>query len=411
MSKVTLAVLTTFVLLTVGVIGAIALARGYTFDLDNRNLLPTGILVATSDPDGAEVIINGKLQTATNNTINLTPGKYTIRIAKDGFNPWEKKVEIKKEEVYKTNAFLFPRVPDLRPLTLSGAINPTLSPDQTKIAFSVASASGEKNGIWAIDMGRSFLPAPLPSPGDFRQIYRGFSMADLSQVKFLWSPDSRQVLAYLGNNISLASPSAATDVIAKPLLIDRLNDDTDPAMQILTGQVLSSWQELATAQSLTTKRQLPLTMTDFLARAAANPRFSPDGTKVLYEATAAAILSPVINYYLPGTDPTVEARNVSPGNLYVYDSKEDKNFLVKTHVGDPSTTVITWFPSSRHLLEYSDKEIAVMEYDGTNRAVVYAGPFVDGFVTAWPNWSKIVILTSLNNTAGIGENLYSVNLR
>ncbi len=100
MNRVTLAVLATFFLLAAAVFVAIVLARGYSFNLDTRNLIPTGILVATSDPDGAEVLIDGKLKTATNNTINLPPGKYDIKIQKDGYTPWEKKVEVKKEEVF-----------------------------------------------------------------------------------------------------------------------------------------------------------------------------------------------------------------------------------------------------------------------------------------------------------------------
>jgi hypothetical protein len=128
-------------------------ARGWRLDLTKKELAVTGILVATSDPDGAEVYLDGKLRTATNNTINLPPGNYRVRIEKPGFSPWEKLVTIKKEEVIKTNAFLFPTLPDLHPLTFNGAAGAVLSPDENKIAFmtppSTPSATrSSDSGLW-----------------------------------------------------------------------------------------------------------------------------------------------------------------------------------------------------------------------------------------------------------------------
>ncbi|MBI3887687.1 hypothetical protein HY310_01305 [Candidatus Microgenomates bacterium] len=55
-------------------------------------------------------------------------------------------------------------------------------------------------------------------------------------------------------------------------------------------------------------------------------------------------------------------------------------------------------------------QIAVTEYDGTNKAVIFTGQFNPQAVFVWPNWSKVVILTSLGNTSA-AENLYTINLR
>src|SRR5574337_328549 len=73
--------------------------KGYRFGLDSNGpvISGTGLLVATSTPNGAEVIINGHLTTATDNTINLAPGEYDVKIFKDGYFPWEKKIEIQNE--------------------------------------------------------------------------------------------------------------------------------------------------------------------------------------------------------------------------------------------------------------------------------------------------------------------------
>ena len=84
--------------------------RGYSLNLNGSGpiLSGTGLLVATSSPDGAQVFINGHLTTATDNTINLAPGDYDVKIFKEGYFPWEKKITVKKEVVSKADALLIP---------------------------------------------------------------------------------------------------------------------------------------------------------------------------------------------------------------------------------------------------------------------------------------------------------------
>ncbi len=399
MSKATLAVLAALLFIFSGVIVTVALARGYRPDFDKRTLLPTGILVTTSDPDGAQVLIDGKLKTATNNTINLAPGKYPVRIQKDGFTSWEKQIEIKKEEVFKTNAFLFPALADLRPLTFTGALNPTVSHDQTKIVYGVASASArlnglDGNGVWTMDAGRN-LPAPILSSGDFRQIFRNSQVLTLSDANFLWSADNKQILAYFD---SLATPSAAY-----LLDTDRLND-APPLVTDRLPVILEDWKNLTDARYAAQLAKLPQTLRTTLATSAGTLAFSPDETKILYIATSSAFLPNYLTTYLPGSDPTPEIRSITSGNQYVYDLKEDRNYFV-------SGLNLRWFPSSRHLLEVGANQIAVTEYDGTNKAALFSGSFSPNTVFVWPNWSKVVILTPLGSANGTGENLYTINLR
>ena len=69
-------------------IGIIAYGRGYRFDLGKNALKPTGLISATSDPIGAQVLVDSKLRTATNNSFGIDPGWYTARLIKEGFQPW-----------------------------------------------------------------------------------------------------------------------------------------------------------------------------------------------------------------------------------------------------------------------------------------------------------------------------------
>lgn len=415
MNRSSFVVLISLTLVVTIAIITIFFARGYQIDFTKKTVSGTGILVATSDPDGAEVLINGKLKTATNNTINLEPGKYTIRLEKDGFSPWEKSVDIKKEEVFKTNAFLFPKVPDLRPLTFTGALNPTISPDGTKIVYSVASASAEKNGVWIADISRSAILSPLGSPADLRQIVKQSPLLPAKETKFMWSPDSKEVIAYLEKTnpqkqipSKIASPSAII-TSAFVLETDRINLELNDTITTLET-IKREWEITKNLELTALMNKVVAPIGVVIATSAANFRFSPDQTKIIYDATSSATLPPVLTSYLPGANPTPENRRLEVGKTYVYDEKEDKNFAIDNCQNKVASCV--WFPSSRHLLSFTRGEISIMEYDGSNRSVIYGGPFAPGVVYPWPNWGKIVILTSLNTAAeSSDQNLYTINLR
>ena len=64
---------------------AINYAKG-GYRITDTGLSPeTGLLSANSFPSGAEVYINDKLVTATDDTLYLDPGEYQVRISQDGF--------------------------------------------------------------------------------------------------------------------------------------------------------------------------------------------------------------------------------------------------------------------------------------------------------------------------------------
>ena len=96
----------------------------FKFYGNGPNLSGTGLLVATSAPDGAQVFVNGHLTTATDNTINLAPGTYDVKIVKEGYLSWEKTLVIKNEVVTKADALLFPTAPKLESITNSRRSNP-----------------------------------------------------------------------------------------------------------------------------------------------------------------------------------------------------------------------------------------------------------------------------------------------
>jgi hypothetical protein len=73
---------------------------GTLFDFRQKQTVSTGILSVQTKPDDAEVYLNGKSETTTPTSIRfLQPGEYEVGIKKDGYFPWQKRLEIKSGKV------------------------------------------------------------------------------------------------------------------------------------------------------------------------------------------------------------------------------------------------------------------------------------------------------------------------
>lgn len=384
--------------LAIGTVVAVLYGEGYRFDLNNTKsfVRGTGLLVTTSTPDGALVSINDHPTTATNNTINLAPGDYNVKITKEGYFPWQKKIHVEKEVVSKAEALLFPTTPKLESITSLGVNNPIVDPTDTKIVFTVASQSAKKNGVYILDMGnRSLLTLQAGTTQIADETVVSFANATLS-----WSPDGKNVLASVPNGIS------------KPTiyLLDATTFNQSPKDVTETlATVQAGWDKIKTDTQIAQINTLKPELRKFITSSANILAWSPDETKFIYTASQSATLPQIIKPALIGADSTPEVRNLTEGNVYVYDTKEDKNFQLATSDNFPSQKIM-WFPDSKHLIVVHNRRIDVREYDSTNNTTLYAGPFMDGYVFPWPTADQIVMLTNLNNP-DIPANLYTISLK
>lgn len=388
-----------FLLITTAVV--ISYGQGYQFDFikGKPEFLGTGMLVATSMPDGAQVYIDGHLTTATNNTINLPPRTYQIKIYKEGYFPWTKTIMIQKEVVSKADALLLPVAPKLESITAFGATNPVLDPSGTKIAFNVSSQSADtnKNGIYLLNMNTTPL---LTLQSSSMQIVDERA-APFSSSALSWTPDGQSIIATIS-----AQNNATTYLLASSSFNSVPKDITTTLPDLIDGWKKDRLDRTVAQVSGLRQDLKDLVKANFMVLA-----WSADETKILYTASTSAVLPQIIKPSLIGTDSTPEVRNITEGNIYVYDIKEDKNFLIADKsIVTGNIQQFSWLYDSKHLLFVSDKKIEVMDYDGSNKTIVYAGPFVDTYVFPWPNGPKFVILTNLGNT-DTPPNLYTVSLQ
>ncbi len=385
-----------FVCLVIATVGVVLYGKGYRFGLGEGKieLKGTGLLVTKSLPDGAQVLIDGKLKTATDNTINLPPGEYSVKIYKEGYFPWEKRIRIQTEVVTRAEALLIPTAPKLESITDLGAINPIIDPTLTKIAFALASQSAVRNGIYVFDMRANPL---LTLQGSSSQIVDD-SLDFFSTSAISWSPDGKDIIA----TVSAANSFSTTYLLDT----DRVNSPPFNITSTLPS-VDATWTRIKNTKQKAVLDSLPRPVRQIIGVDFKILSFSPDQNKILYEASRSASLPIVIKPRLIGVNSTPEVRSIEEAHIYVYDVKEDRNYKMDSSNFNGS---YSWFTDSKHIIFVKNKEIHIMDYDGLNDTVVYAGPFVENYVFPWADATRIVILTSLGNL-NTSPNLYTISLK
>lgn len=430
--------------IVVGTYMAIRYAKGGFRVTDSGISQETGLLSVSSLPTGAEVYINEKLVTATSDTLYLDPDQYEVAIRKDGYTEWKKIITLEKEVVSQANALLFPSAPSLTPLTFTGIENLSPSPDGQKILFYSASNSAQKkNGLYVLELSDNSLSLQRGA----RQISQDSSTIDLATAKFIWSPDSTQIIVFGSNREVLLDVSRLND-------LDALSD-----ISFRRKLLLSDWEDEMALREQQFLGKFPPAIIKIATSSATNVFFSPDKKRLLYTATESATLEPNLIPALLGTNSQPEERQLQAGGIYIYDREEDKNFRVGTqqdktvfpaksllstffeqNQARPNTIATTsarrsleasssseladlyrnyhsslfadtyqWFPDSKHIFSAEDNRIVVKEYDNTNAVTVYSGPFYERFLYPWPDGSRLLIATHFNPETP--NNLYAIELR
>ena len=365
----------------VGIVGYFValIARGYQFDTGTFTFLANGILVAKSDPDGASIFINNELGGATNTNLKLAPNTYDIEIKRDGYLSWKKSLTIKKEEVTQITAHLFKIAPALSPITYDGAKNPVVSSDFSKIAYT------NNEGLWVMSV--STLPI------GFVNEPKKIAILTDPEAVYKFSPNARQIL------LTTKTGNFLLDSNQLNLAQDMVNVTAKlPAIQ-------SEWNLEKTTKDEAQFKYVPDELAFILKNSVKNYTFSPDDNMVMYTASSEATLKDSLIAELPGSSTQPQSRDIKVGKTYIYDIKEDKNFEVLDNGRS-----LYWLPTSRHLIYPDEGKIIVMDYDGTNRQVVFSGNYIAPHAYPFVNASKLLILTNLGSDSST-PNLYSLSIK
>lgn len=367
-------IVTIITLLVIGMAASVAIffAKGYTISTTEKKIVGTGIITISSEPDAASVFIDGHLTTATNATISSLPPKtYSVKVVKEGFIPWEKQVNVHQGVVAEVKVSLFPAIPSIYPLTFTGVKNPILSPDGSKLVYLVPK-NVKKGGVWVWSLARNQQIAFVRS-SEPHQISAS-TFIDFSDAVLKWSADSQQVLAKVGNNNYLLNS-------------DQLNEEPKDITPLLDS-TLKGWEEDISAKEAVRILNIKDINLRKIASDSAYLRWSPDESK-----------------FMARTEPILESNQKALEGIKVYDFEQKGEYSL------PQALAHIWLPDSRHIILVEKDSISLVDFDGTNKAVIFAGNFLDNFVFPWPDSSRLVIISSSPTPTASEPNLYGINLR
>ncbi len=347
---------------------------------DTIDLTKTGMVSAKSIPEGATVILDDKVITATNDTIpGVEPGTHKLRIEKKGYETWYKDIEVFEELVTDITAVLVSQSPVFEPLTNTGAINPSVSPTYTKLAY--FSKDEATPGVWIIPINQGGLNLFRASPFVVLEDTKVIKYSEGKNIS--WSPDEKQLLVETSDSFYY--------------LVDM---ETNTAQSITNyEEILQEWTEL-----LKKKREdfvAEIDIPDSIKKIAISEKvlWAPDGKKFLYNTQINdKVIYKVYNMEKP---------------LPVGEKVETVVF--EKNVSDMQPE-ISWFADSYHLLITegnieTDKRgtISLIRIDGTNKVEIYGKSLHSPKVYSIPSGDKIIILTSFKSTDQ--TDLYTVGIR
>lgn len=392
-----------FLLFIVILVGIIFYTRGYRFNIEKYQFVPNGILMVSSFPTGGQIYLNGELKGATNTNITVPAGVYSVQIKKEGYTTWKDEITVKGEIVSKIDALLFPLNPSLMPITSIGVERAFWSESGERLILYSSSddEANEKGGLYVLDASKRTLSIFNP----LRLILsQGVFSADFpsSELTIEFAPDSRDILVQLGELSAYLIPTDSET--ANPIDVLRSID-----------VIRARWEELRKEKTTRLIHIFKEPVKKIASDSFKIISFSPDETKCLYTVNQTVDLPRVIDPPLIGSNTTPENRSLTSGNLYIYDTKEDKNYAVmldNTIIKESDLEKVTflWYVDSQHIIVQKQKQIAIMNYDSKHYQTVYSGPFKEDFIAVSGD-GRILILTNLNPDSNLFPDIYAVGIR
>lgn len=369
-------------------------AMGYRGEL-------VGVAIIDAAPRKALVEVNGKpYGTLPRSIPNLLPGTVVVRVTKEGYTPWEKKIEIMPGAATELRSI------QLLPSNMERDI---LIPHSTLFALSPTSgllaSVDEKKNLTIYDDTGVALTSPLPLPGnpsaiswspneahllitrtkqayeiiDFeRNALQMISASTLTGSAFAtWDPtttdrilyidEKRSLIAYdivtktaeqIAQNINAYAISGRTLILQtiENTLVSKRNGSTETqllasdtqqgAQKIIPGLNGSIALLLANNELALVTKQKQIHHIAFGVQKAA---WSPDGTTLLIQTTDGAL-----HTYVPEGANT---RSAAPGELHLV-----------ARLSRPITHP-QWLPDSNHILYGVDNNLIFSEIDSRDHAI------------------------------------------
>src|SRR5579872_2182228 len=162
----------------------VSFVTGIKYDSGSHKFVRTGSIYVKTQPNKAQIFLNGKLYGNTPATLRfLAPGDYQVLIKKNGYFDWSKTLNVRAQYVTYVNQ-------DIDDLTMFLS-----QPKGTQIAQNVLDFYSGKKRILYVTADKIFI-ADVNSP----EHQQGFSLqGNFSPLNILASPDENYYLIYNGS--------------------------------------------------------------------------------------------------------------------------------------------------------------------------------------------------------------------
>lgn len=356
---------------------------GYRLQNSNNtsiDLTKTGMVNAKSSPESANVYLDGKLTTATNDAIaGVTPGKHTLKISKKGFVDWSKEIEVFPELVTDITAVLISQSPRLEPLTNTGARNPVISGSLSKLAY--FSEDINDPGIYIIPLGGVNISLFRSNPN---LAIKDTKVTKYSQGKVMeWSPDELNLLVEGTNSVYY--------------LVD-LEKNTAQTTDS-PEKVRQTWKQILTNKRKAMMEKLEVTGDIKTLALSDKAVWAPDDKKFLYLVK----LDGKMQYKVYNLEKPLPI------------GEKGENLVLETDAS-AAQPKFSWFPDSFHLIMTEgnpevDKKgvISLIRIDGTNKTEIYSNTLFSDKAYSTHDGDKVIISTSFKS--GNQTDLYTIGIR
>lgn len=366
--------LSIFILFGAIFIVIVLFAKGYRINLSSRKIESTGIIAINAFPKASSVYLNGELAGATDLNLNLKPGEWEIEVKKEGYNSWKKKVFLKEGVVINLDVRLFPSNPILKPLTSTGVNKAVRIDNLDQVLLFVKKENKKEDGVYLLEKSKN----PIASNPKAKLLFLFSDITNkeinLETLNPIFSPDFQQFILEFSGEKYLFS----------------LNNNKQEPLNVTNSanNLISAWNQEKEKQIQEILKNFPEEFEKIASNSFEIKSFSPDQTKILYQAKKSLKLPYFLKKRIQGTNPSLEQRELKKSFLYIYDKKEDKNYHINISPEDEPL----WYIDSKRLIFIQDNLIKAIDYDGENEQIIYAGPFEKGFLAVTSDGNILVLI-------------------
>lgn len=369
---------------------------GYRYNFTKGRVQKTGIIKVTSLPKGADIYLNGVKYETSQTPAKIEyvlPGDYEIKLAKDGYFDWQKKLAVYENGTTFAEKIMLWKKSDSQLLTASSAAQFLIAPDKNSFVSLAGSGainltdinsgllgelSGGATGAIAEIKGYQQLSLESYSPSGryllisgLKNKQRDYFIADTvaknskklaatGYERLKWDKQNDKLYAISGkklmefNLVSLQPTVALADFAADDFLIDSKDlyfiADQTLSKTSLTGGKAAPIKKVGCSQCLFKEIKLNKALVDDPSR------------KIL---TVVDLNGQLKNIELPADHISwLNGDSLLAYNdfeIYILElAKSDPELI--TRLGTPIKAAI-WHPNGRHLVISTDNQIKIIELD------------------------------------------------